>query len=246
MIKLQNIYAGYNGADVIKNINIEFTKGKVTSIIGPNGCGKSTLLKVASRLLEPYSGEAALDGVSYRKIKPRDFAKQVSILPQTRPVLPISAEALVSHGRFPHLTFPRKLSQTDRIIIADALERTGADKYKDKLLTQLSGGERQKVYIAMMISQSADYIFLDEPTTYLDINHQLEILGLINNLREMGKAVVIVMHDLHQAITNSDFICLMNEGAIADYGTKEDILDNCSIDKVFNITFRDIYGIISR
>lgn len=199
MIRLKNIISGYSGTEIIKNIDISFEKGSITSIIGKNGCGKTTLLKTASWLLKPFSGNIMLDGESIYNIPDKKLAKKISFLPQIRIAPNISVYNLVMHGRFPYLGFPRIPHDEDRAIVENALEKLGLKKYRNKNVKELSGGERQKVYLAMVLAQDTDYIFLDEPTTYLDINHQLEILDIIKELRSMGRAVIMAIHDLNSA-----------------------------------------------
>ncbi len=220
---------------MIRQINLTFAKGKVTSVIGPNGCGKSTLLKTASRLLRPLEGHVLVEGKDSSEWRPKEFAKLVAVVPQSRAVPAITAETLVLHGRFPYLGFPRKPSPADLETVSQAMRSVGVYPYRKKMLTALSGGERQKVYLAMALAQNTPVILLDEPTTYLDIKHQLEILRLIDQLRAMGKTVVMVMHDLAQALTTSDQICLMQAGEIVLCGTAEAVLASGEMDRVFGV-----------
>ncbi len=220
---------------MIRQINLTFAKGKVTSVIGPNGCGKSTLLKTASRLLRPLEGHVLVQGKDSSEWRPKEFARLVAVVPQSRAVPAITAETMVLHGRFPYLGFPRKPSPADLDMVSQAMRLVGVYPYRKKMLTALSGGERQKVYLAMALAQDTPVILLDEPTTYLDIKHQLEILRLIDQLRAMGKTVVMVMHDLAQALTTSDQICLMQAGEIVLCDTAEAVLASREIDRVFGV-----------
>ncbi len=235
MIKLQNVNAGYNKVTIIKNINITFEKGSITCIIGKNGCGKSTLLKTASNLLKPFSGEITINGEKVSDMHPKELSKKVSFLPQNRPVPNISVYNLVVHGRYPYLGFSRTLKESDKEIIAKAIRSMELDSYRDQNIQELSGGERQKAYIAMILAQDTDIIFLDEPTTYLDINHQLEILEITKSLKRLGKTVIMVLHDLNNALAYSEKICLMDEGEIVVYDTPEKVFTNKEIDRIFNI-----------
>ncbi|NMA65426.1 MAG: ABC transporter ATP-binding protein [Clostridiaceae bacterium] len=179
MIKLSNISAGYNKIEIIKNINISLEEGSITSIIGKNGCGKTTLLKTASNLLKPFSGQITVNGKDISTIPNKELAKKLSFLPQLRAVPNITVYNLVMHGRYPYLGFSRTPQKEDKIIVEKAIESMNLGEYINKNIQELSGGQRQKVYIAMILAQNTDIIFLDEPTTYLDINHQLEILEII-------------------------------------------------------------------
>lgn len=235
MLKLRDITAGYKGIEVIKNINLSFGKGSITSIIGKNGCGKTTLLKTASKLLKPFSGDVLLKGESIYSMPLKKLASEISFLPQIRNVPNISVYNLVMHGRFPYLGFPRIPQDEDKALVETALEKLGINKYRNKNIRELSGGERQKVYIAMVLAQDTDCIFLDEPTTYLDINHQLEILNIIKELKSMGKAVVMVIHDLNSALTYSDKICLIDKGEVVIFDTPRAVYDSREIERVFHV-----------
>ncbi|MGH4124746.1 MAG: ABC transporter ATP-binding protein [Clostridium sp.] len=240
MMELMDIHSGYNGLEKIGNINIKIKKGCITSIIGPNGSGKTTLLKVASGLIPPYSGEILLNNIPINSIGKKEFAKKVSILPQIRNATNIIVSSLVMHGRFPYLGFSRKLSIYDREKVEYAMELTGVTKFRGKNLLELSGGERQKVYIAMIVAQDTDVIFFDEPITYLDINQQFQVMELIKNLNKMGKTIVIVLHDIVQALIHSHRICVMNRGEIKSYGTPEEILKKKVINEVFGVVCKRI------
>ncbi|HHT57451.1 ABC transporter ATP-binding protein [Herbinix luporum] len=167
MIRLDKISAGYNKVEIIKNINISFKEGNITSIIGKNGCGKTTLLRTASNILKPFGGEITIGGKDIKSFKNKELAKKLSFLPQIRTVPNITVYQLVMHGRYPHLGFSRTPKNEDKEIVEKAIEDMRLNKYLDKNLQELSGGQRQKVYIAMVLAQDTDIVFLDEPTTYL-------------------------------------------------------------------------------
>jgi ABC-type cobalamin/Fe3+-siderophores transport system ATPase subunit len=236
MIKLNNVTAGYDKIEVIKNINMAFKQGSITSIVGKNGCGKTTLLKTASNLLKPFSGEITIKGKDISSIPNKELAKKISYLPQHRPVPNITVYNLVMHGRYPYLGFSRTPQKRDKEIVEKAIEKMGLNKYINKNIHELSGGERQKAYIAMILAQDTDIIFLDEPTTFLDINHQLEILEIIKNLKKMGKTTVMVIHDLNSALSCSDRICLMERGEIVIFDTPQVVFESGEIDKVFKVS----------
>lgn len=235
MIKLDNITAGYNKVEIIKNINIAFEEGSITSIVGKNGCGKTTLLKTASNLLKPFSGEVTIRGKDISSIPNKELAKKISFLPQLRTVPNITVLNLVMHGRYPYLGFSRTPQKKDKEIVEKAIENMGLNEYINKNIQELSGGQRQKVFIAMVIAQDTDIIFLDEPTTYLDINHQLEILEIIKKLKEMGKIIVMVLHDLSSALSYSDKICLLEKGQVAIYDTPQAVFDSKEMDRIFKV-----------
>jgi ABC-type cobalamin/Fe3+-siderophores transport system ATPase subunit len=235
MIELINVSSGYNKIEIIKNINIAIEEGSINAIIGKNGCGKTTLLRTASNLLKPLRGEIKIGGKDITGFTNKELAKKISFLPQLRSVPDITVYNLVMHGRYPYLGFSRTPQRQDKKIVEKAIKNMNLEKYINKNVKELSGGERQKVYLAMVLAQNTDIIFLDEPTTYLDINHQLEILEIIKKLKQMGKTIVMVLHDLGNALSYSDKICLMEKGEIAIYDTSQTVFKSREIDRVFNI-----------
>ncbi len=179
MMELRNVSAGYQGRPVVQQVNLHLERGSLTVLVGPNGSGKSTLLRAMAGLIPPLSGEIWLQGQAAARFTPRQWARRVAMLPQTRSVPALTAGQLVMHGRYPYLGFPRTLTAQDRQAVCRALERVGADGLAGRPMQALSGGERQRVYLAMLLAQQAEMLLLDEPATYLDIGHQLEMLGLI-------------------------------------------------------------------
>lgn len=234
MIKLNHVYAGYNDT-VLKDINIEFEKGKITSIIGTNGSGKSTLLRVLINFLPPIKGIVQLNGTSIKDFKLNEISKQISILPQVRNIPDITVEALVSHGRFPYSGFMRKLTDEDYSFINYAMDCVDIKKLRYKNVKDISGGERQKVFIAMLLAQNTDIILLDEPTTFLDMKYQIEIMKLVKELNDNGKTIIMVLHDLNHAINYSDKICVLSNGSVMAYESPENIIKKGIIDDTFNI-----------
>lgn len=235
MIELQNVSAGYLGKDVIRHIDLRLADGEITSIVGKNGCGKTTLLKVIARQLKASAGTILLDNKDLYRYDSRELARKIAILPQVRTLAPISVQTLALHGRFPHLSFPRNPSARDRDIAAQAMQDAGIWDLRQKLISELSGGERQKAYLAMALAQDTGIILLDEPTTFLDINHQMEFYQLVGKLKEMGKTIVMVVHDLPAALNHSNRICLMDNGGIVLHDQTGAVFASREIDRVFGI-----------
>lgn len=233
----EQVKIGYGDTTIINNLDVEVPDGKVTSIIGPNGCGKSTLLKALSRLLSIKEGAIHLDGKSIHAQSTKEIAKKIAILPQSPEVADgLTVGELVSYGRFPHQKGFGRLTAEDKKEIDWALSVTGTSEFRHRSINDLSGGQRQRVWIAMALAQRTDIIFLDEPTTYLDICHQLEILELVQKLnKEQGCTIVMVLHDINQAIRFSDHLIAMKDGNIVANGTTQEVLTKDNLEKVFNI-----------
>ena len=233
----EQVKIGYGDTTIINNLDVEVPDGKVTSIIGPNGCGKSTLLKALSRLLSIKDGAIHLDGQSIHAQSTKEIAKKIAILPQSPEVADgLTVGELVSYGRFPHQKGFGRLTAEDKKEIDWALSVTGTSEFRHRSINDLSGGQRQRVWIAMALAQRTDIIFLDEPTTYLDICHQLEILELVQKLnKEQGCTIVMVLHDINQAIRFSYHLIAMKEGNIVANGTTQEVLTKDILEKVFNI-----------
>lgn len=234
-IALTNLTAGYGNTTFLKNISREIFLGETTVILGPNGCGKSTLLKCIARQLPLMSGAIKLCGADIRSIHPKDFAKRLSYLKQSREFPSITAESLVLHGRFPYLGFPRQYSEKDKAITKEAMEKTGVWTLRHKLVSALSGGECQKVYLAMALAQSTEILLLDEPTTFLDIQVQLELLSLLNTLKKEGKTILAVLHDLNAALKIADRLLMMKAGQILFDGNPTELIQSGAIDDVFQV-----------
>jgi iron complex transport system ATP-binding protein len=241
-INVENLYLGYGKKNVVSNISFNVNDGEIVCIIGPNGSGKSTILKALTRCIKPLSGKVLLDGEDISKIPPKDAAKKIAILPQVK-ISPsdIGVEELVSYGRYPHLKFGGALKSSDKEIIAWSLKKTGLLEMKDRIVETLSGGERQRVWIAMTLCQKPSILIMDEPTTYLDIQYQIETLELIRELNQKLKiTIIMVLHDLNQAARYADRILVVNKGMVWAYGKSKDILNNNLLKDVFNIN-ADVY-----
>lgn len=235
MIELSHISTGYGIKIILNDVSVAFEKGKLTSIIGANGCGKSTLLKTILGILPSKSGNVTIDGARLKEMSRNDIARRIAYLSQEKNTPDMTVEQLVLHGRFPHLSYPRRYTDQDRVIAVGVMEQMGIVEYAHKPLCSLSGGMKQNSYIAMALAQETDYILLDEPTTYLDIAHQLELMKILKSLADSGKGIVAVMHDLPMAFTFSDKIILINDGRIVDDERPEKIYERNVIDKVFGI-----------
>ena len=182
MIELKNLRAGYPDRPVLEGIDLDFRPGEVLAILGPNGCGKSTLLRTANGLLPRDGGEVLVDGIPLEELSAKEVAKKVAYLPQSRSTPNITAGRMVLHGRFPYLSYPRRYRREDHEMVRRALEWAGAAELAPRPLAELSGGQRQKVYLAMALAQDTETILMDEPTTYLDVGCQLEVMALARRL----------------------------------------------------------------
>ncbi len=232
-----HITVSYDDHDIIKDLTVDISDHKITSIIGPNGCGKSTLLKALARIIEVKHGRVLLDGKNIHHSSTKEVAKTIAILPQSPSVADgLTVGELVSYGRFPYQKGFGRLTKEDKQMIDWALQSTGTYEFKHRPVNGLSGGQRQRVWIAMALAQETEIIFLDEPTTYLDISHQLEILELVQSLnRERGTTIIMVLHDINQAVRFSDHIIAMKQGKIVTQGATVDVLTNDVLEEVFNI-----------
>ncbi len=235
MIELKNLSVSFGEKRALSNLSLTIKKGELLSIIGPNGCGKTTLLKAAAKLIPVSSGELFLFGKPYPDYSPKEFAKKVAVLPQIRTAPNMSVGAFVSHGRFPYLGFSRRMTDEDKNFVEHAMKITGVYEMRHQNLLSLSGGERQKVYLAMTVAQDAEIVFLDEPTTFLDINHRLEILNLLRSLSDIGKTIVFVHHELSEALSFSECVVLMESGQIRSEGSPDELFSSGEIERVFHV-----------
>ncbi|MGG0670722.1 ABC transporter ATP-binding protein [Lederbergia citrisecunda] len=228
---------GYGEQLIVKNISVNIPDKKITAIIGANGCGKSTLLKAITRIVSQQSGTVVLDGKDILKENTKVLAKKMATLPQTpESASGLTVGELVSYGRFPYQKGFGRLTKKDYEIIDWALEVTGTADYKFRPVDALSGGQRQRVWIAMALAQETDIIFLDEPTTYLDLAHQLEVLELLQKLNvEQERTIVMVLHDLNHAARFADYLIALKDGEIVKVGTCEEVITCDVLEKVFQI-----------
>ena len=235
MMELCHITAGYGGPPVLRDVSLVFEPGKVTVLAGPNGCGKSTLLRVAARLMAPERGEVRIEGQDVSRLSAKQFARLAALLPQSRTLPGITAGSLVLHGRFPYLGYPRRYGPADRAAARSAMERAGVLELAERNVARLSGGQRQKVYLAMALAQDTPVLLLDEPTTFLDIGCQLELARLMRETAAEGKAVVMVLHDLNLALGCAHRVAVMEEGRLRAWGTPAEIYAGGALEQVFGV-----------
>ncbi len=237
---VRELTTGYGDRLVLDGLDLEAPSGKVTAIVGANACGKSTLLRTMSRLLAPRHGQVLLDGKSIHTLPSRQLAQTLGLLPQS-PIAPegILVADLVSRGRNPYHGVFSQWTRADDEAIAAALEATRTSELADRPVDELSGGQRQRVWIAMALAQQTDILLLDEPTTFLDISHQVEVLDLLTDLnRERGTTIVMVLHDLNLAARYADFLVAMADGRLHITGTPDEVLTEKTVRDVFHLESR--------
>ena len=242
MIRISHLSAGYGEKTVLQDLTFSIEPGSVTTLVGPNGCGKTTLLRALTGQLSQTAGEISICGKEIAAYSRKELARTVALLPQTRNTPDLTVEALVEHGRYPHLGFSRRLSEKDRQIVARAMEQTDVAHLARLPLGELSGGQQQRAYIAMALAQDAQIIALDEPTAHLDLQHQFELLELVRRLQAAGKTVVLVLHDLDHALRYSDRLVLLQQGRLVQWGTPRALLDSGALEQVFQVRIRETEG----
>ncbi|MFJ4145571.1 Fe(3+) dicitrate ABC transporter ATP-binding protein FecE [Pseudomonas sp. NPDC089734] len=236
ILQARQLDIGYGTTRIVQALSFSPPPGKVTALIGPNGCGKSTLLKAFARILTPQSGSLSLDGQAYGQLSPRELARRIAFLPQVLPIPEgVSVRQLVAYGRSPHNSLWGRLSGADRHSVDQALKRMELETLADRPLSDLSGGQRQRAWLAMVLAQDADIVLLDEPTTYLDISHQVELLDLMRQLSAEGKTVITVLHDINQACRYADHLAVMQAGRLVASGAPGEVLDADLVCRVFDV-----------
>lgn len=235
MVEIRNVSKQYGSKNVVENVSLNIAKGKITSFIGPNGAGKSTLLSMISRLLTKDQGEILLEGTEISQCKSSDLAKKISILKQTNHItVRLTIRELVSFGRFPYSQ--GNLTKEDWMHVNDAIRYMELEDIQHKYLDQLSGGQRQRAYIAMVVAQNTEYILLDEPLNNLDMKHSVQIMKVLRRLvDEMGKTVVIVIHDINFASCYSDYIVALKDGKVVKEGTTDEIISAKTLKDVYDM-----------
>ena len=236
-MKVKNVHFSYGKNKILNGVSFQIEEGKVTTIMGANGCGKSTLFSLMTKNLYPAKGNIFLKGKNILNLNLKEFARKVAIVQQYNTASDdITVESLISFGRTPYKKMMQANSREDEEKIQWAMEVTGLTEYRNREVSRLSGGQRQRVWIAMALAQGTKTLFLDEPTTYLDIRYQIEILKLVKKLnQEYGITIVMVLHDINQAITYSDRIIGLKDGQVLVEGAPEDVITEESI--------RELYGI---
>ena len=232
----ERITIGYDRRVISRDLSIEIPDGSFTVIVGPNACGKSTLLRALSRLLAPTTGQVVLDGLPIATYRAKEIARTLGLLPQAS-LSPdgITVADLVARGRHPHQGFLRQWSAIDEQAVLDAMDATGVTALSGRLVDELSGGQRQRVWVAMVLAQQTPLILLDEPTTFLDIAHQIELMELFTDLNEQGSTLVAVLHDLNQAARYATHLIAMKDGAIVAQGEPATIVTAELVEEVFGL-----------
>lgn len=237
LFQAEQLVAGYDHKTVIHGIDLVIPSNKISVIIGANGCGKSTLLKTLARLIKPISSQVTVDGKPISKIPPKKLARIIGMLPQS-PIVPegISVADLVGRGRFPHQSMFSGWSKKDYEAVAEAMEIMNITEFANHDIDELSGGQRQRVWIAMALAQQTDILFLDEPTTFLDITYQVEILDLLTDLnRKHGTTIMMVLHDINLSARYADHIFAMHEGKLVAEGTPSEVITSTMVKDIFGL-----------
>lgn len=237
MLQVRNLTVSYGASVILKGIDLDVPKGGITTIVGPNGCGKSTLLRAAAGLLARDCGTVTLNGVDMAELKRREIARQLAVLPQT-PVAPegLTIRDLVGRGRHPHQSWLRQDSAEDSRVVDAVMELTNVTEFANRPLERLSGGQRQRAWIAMVLAQETPLVFLDEPTTYLDLSHSVEVLSLVRRLADQeGRTVLMVLHDLNLAARYSDLLVVLQRGEVEAVGAPAEVLTESLLDRVFHL-----------
>jgi iron complex transport system ATP-binding protein len=235
-----DVTLAYGDHVVVRDLDLQLTEGSFTAIVGPNGCGKSTLLRALGRLMRPAGGQVLLDGQAIARTPTREVARVLGLLPQA-PVAPegLTVADLVARGRHPHQSWLRQWSRDDEAVVGEALAWTDMADVADRPVDELSGGQRQRAWISMALAQGTDLLLLDEPTTYLDLSHQIDVLELVGRLHaERGRTVVVVLHDLNLAARYAQRLVAMKDGALVASGTPEEVLTEQLLADVFDLEAR--------
>lgn len=234
---IDNLTKKYDGKVVVDSVSFEIPKGKVISLIGPNGAGKSTVMGMISRLIAGDEGLVSFRGKDISKWKSKELAKKLAILTQTNNIqMKLTVRELVAFGRFPYSG--NHLTQEDELIIAKAIQYMELEQFQNRFIDELSGGQRQRAYIAMVIAQDTEYVLLDEPTNNLDIYHATNMMKIVRRLcDELGKTVILVLHEINYAAFYSDYICAFVDGKIAKFGTVREVMNKQTLSEIYKVDF---------
>lgn len=240
MISAEHIYYSVAGHSILEDVSFSTRPGEIVTVVGPNGCGKSTLLKILSRLLKADQGTVCFQGKPLSSYPGKELARRLAILPQSKQVPPdTTVEQLVQFGRYPYTGVSGQMKPRDFRAVDDALRQTGMDRFRERTVASLSGGESQMAWITMAIAQTPEILFLDEPTTYLDICYQLEVLELVRRLnRELKLTIVMVLHDINQAAAYSDRIFALKDRRCYAFGETEEVISSQMFRDVFSVEMR--------
>lgn len=236
-LEAKQLTLAYDSTTIVRNLNLGIPAGKTTVLVGANGCGKSTLLRGLAKLLKPKSGIVYLDGKDISRLKAKNVAKKLGMLPQS-PTAPegLTVQDLVAMGRYPYQNWMQQWSKEDEEKVAEALEITTTTELADRSLDSLSGGQRQRAWIAMVLAQDTDILLLDEPTTFLDLSHQVELLDLLDELQEsQGKTIVMILHDLNLSCRYADYLVAVQQGKVYATGTPKQVMTEEMVRDVFNL-----------
>ncbi|MFC3025245.1 Fe(3+) dicitrate ABC transporter ATP-binding protein FecE [Vibrio zhugei] len=236
MLETKNLQVSYGDTVIIDELNLTLPKGKITALIGPNGCGKSTLLKALARINKPNHGDVWLNGTPLHQYQDKQLAREMSLLPQVL-VTPegITVRRLVEYGRSPYLSHWGKLGHADHAMVDKAMTETGISELAQHSVDALSGGQRQRAWIAMVLAQDTNIVMLDEPTTYLDLSHQTELMKIMRAMNEQGKTVIVVLHDLNQACRYCDHLVVLKQGQLVTQGAPEQVFTEALLEEVFSL-----------
>jgi iron complex transport system ATP-binding protein len=235
-LRAHDVTLAYDSRIVVRGLSVDVPERGFTAIVGPNACGKSTLLRALVRMLKPRTGAVLLDGTEISSLPTKKVARRLGLLPQTSTAPDgITVADLVARGRHPHQSLLRQWSRTDERAVAEAMAQTRVDDLAERLVDELSGGQRQRVWLAMALAQETPLLLLDEPTTFLDIAHQMEVLDLCAELHERGRTLVAVLHDLNHACRYATHLLAMRDGAIVAQGDPAEIVDAALVEEVFGL-----------
>ncbi|WIJ24954.1 ABC transporter ATP-binding protein [Devosia sp. RR2S18] len=246
-LEARGVSAGYDAAVVLNGVDLKIPDGQITALVGPNGCGKSTLLKVLARILKPSSGTAVLDGKDVFTAKTRDVAARLGLLPQG-PATPegLTVRELVCQGRYPHQSLLRQWTRLDEAAVSEAMATANVTEFADRPVDSISGGQRQRCWIAMVLAQQTDLILLDEPTTFLDLKVQVDLMDLLVRLAaEQGRTLVVVLHELNLAAAYADYLVMMKNGAIVAHGDVSEVFTSKHLKQVFDLDAAVIHDPLS-